>query len=66
MSKTNPDKQPLLALRSAVVLLFAMLIGGAAGGLAYLSSGHNIAAGIIAAGAAFAGAVIWFDTVIAP
>jgi hypothetical protein len=63
---TKPDKQPLLALRSAVVLLFAVLIAGVAAGLTYLSSGHNIAASLIAAGAAFAGAVIWLDTVIAP
>jgi hypothetical protein len=66
MSKTNPDKQPLLALRSAVVLLFAMLIALAAGGLTYLCSSHNIAAAVIAAGTAFAGAVIWLDAVIAP
>jgi hypothetical protein len=66
MSNSSPDKDPLLPLRSAVVLLFAMLIGTTAGGLIYLSSGHNMAMAIIAAGAAFASAVIWLDTVIAP
>ncbi|WP_155766038.1 hypothetical protein [Mycobacterium colombiense] len=66
MSNPRPDKDPLLPLRSVVVLLFAMLIGSAAGGLTYLSSGHNMAVAIIAAGTAFAGAVIWLDTVIAP
>ena len=66
MTKPHPDKQPLLPLRSAVVLLFAMLIGAAAGGLTYFSSSHNVAAAVIAAGTAFAGAVIWLDAVIAP
>lgn len=66
MSNTSPDKDPLLSLRSAVVLLLAMLIGTAAGGLFYLSSGHNMAMASIAAGATFAGAVNWLDTVIAP
>lgn len=66
MSNTMLDKDPLLPLHSAVVLLFAMLIGSAAGGLTYLSSGHNMAIAIIAAGNPFAGAVIWLDTVIAP
>jgi hypothetical protein len=37
----DPDKQPLLALRSAVVLLFAVLIAGVAAGLTYLSSGDG-------------------------
>lgn len=65
MSKPRPDKQPLLPLRSAVVLLFAMLIAAAAGGLTYLSSTHNVAAAVIAGGTAFAGAVIWLDKIIA-
>jgi hypothetical protein len=43
-----------------------VLIAGVAAGLTYLSSGDNISAGLIAAGAVFAGAVIWLDTVIAP
>lgn len=64
MSKPDPDKQPLLPLRSAVVLLFAMLIAAAAGGLTYLSA-SNVAAAVIAGGTAFAGAVIWLDKIIA-
>lgn len=66
MSKTNPDKQPLLSLRSAVVLLFAVLIGGVAGGLTYFSGSRNVATAVIAGITAFAAAVIWLDTVIAP
>ena len=64
MSKPEPSKPPLLTLRSAVVLLFALLVAGAAGGLAYVST-RNTAGALIVSGTAFAGAVVWFDNIVA-
>lgn len=64
MPGSKPTKQPLLTLRTAVVLFCALIVGATVGGLTYLGS-REIVGGILAGGTAFAGAVIWLDNVIA-
>lgn len=64
MAGSKPTKQPLLPLRTAVVLLCALIVSTVVGGLTYLGS-KELAGAILAGGAAFAGAVIWLDKIIA-
>lgn len=64
MPGSKPTKQPLLPLRTAVVLLCALIVGAVVGGLTYLGS-KELASALLAGGTAFAGAVLWLDRVIA-
>ncbi|MBL1103905.1 hypothetical protein JK361_04675 [Streptomyces sp. 5-8] len=54
----------LLGLRSAIILMLGVLVGTGAGVLTYLAE-RNAAAAILAGGAAFGGAVLFFHTIIA-
>ncbi|PJE98148.1 hypothetical protein CUT44_08860 [Streptomyces carminius] len=56
--------QPLLCLRSALILLLGTLTATGAAVLTYLAQ-HNTATAFLAGGAAFAGAVLFFHTIIA-
>jgi hypothetical protein len=58
------DKEALLGLRTAVILVFAALTGLGAGVLTVLS-GQSPAGGVLAGGAAFAAAVLFFQAIIA-
>lgn len=60
----NPKSSKLLPLRTAVVLLCALLVGLTVGALTYLGA-KEPAGAAIAGGGAFAGAVIWLDKIIA-
>jgi hypothetical protein len=64
MPSPKSNKQPLLTLRTAVVLLCALIVGAAAGGLTYLGT-KELTSAVLAGGTAFAGAVIWLDKIIA-
>ena len=55
MPSPTPDKQPLLSLRTAVVLLTALVVGATAGGLTYLGT-KQLAGAVLAGGTAFGGA----------
>ncbi|MEU4310905.1 hypothetical protein [Streptomyces rochei] len=55
--------QPLLALRSAIVLLLGVLTGIGAGVLTYLAQ-HSLPAAALAAGAGFGAGVMFFHTII--
>ncbi|WP_432198241.1 hypothetical protein [Streptomyces sp. bgisy027] len=59
----NSSDQPLLSLRTALILLLGVLTGTGAG-LLTVAAGGVLAAGFLAGGAAFAGAVIFFHTII--
>ncbi|MGW2779375.1 hypothetical protein ACWC4C_44045 [Streptomyces olivaceoviridis] len=63
MSQHTNNNQPLLGLRSALVLLLGVLTGVAAGALTYLSE-HSLSAAALAAGAGFGAGVLFFQTVI--
>ncbi|SEQ85248.1 hypothetical protein [Streptomyces radiopugnans] len=56
--------QPLLCLRSALILLLGTLAATGTAVLTYLAQ-HNTATALLAGGAAFAGAVLFFHTIIA-
>ena len=60
----KPTKKGLLTLRAALVLFCALFIGALAGGLTYFGT-REPAKAVLAGGGAFAGAVIWFDKIIA-
>ncbi|MEU5609726.1 hypothetical protein AB0H03_13505 [Streptomyces sparsogenes] len=60
----NPNPQPLLSLRAAIILLLGVLTALGAGALTVLAGG-TIASGVLAGGAAFAAAVLFFHTIIA-
>lgn len=62
MPSSKPPK--LLPLRSAVVLLFALLIGALVGGLTYFGA-KDLRSAVLAGGSAFAAAVLWLDGIIA-
>ncbi|MEU3512215.1 hypothetical protein ABZ733_30885 [Streptomyces longwoodensis] len=62
MNSRNP--QPLVGQRTAIILLLGVLTAVGAGVLTVLAGG-TIASGILAAGVAFAGAVLFFHTIIA-
>jgi hypothetical protein len=55
----------LLGLRSALILTLGALVGAGAAVLTHLAQ-HNAAAAGLAGGGAFAGAVLFFHTIIAP
>ncbi|MFD8779219.1 hypothetical protein [Streptomyces sp. NPDC059916] len=60
----NRNQQPLLGLRSALILLLGSLVAVAAGVLTVLAGGA-IASAVLAAGAAFGAGVLFFHTIIA-
>jgi len=55
---------PLLSVRSAFVLMLALVVAIVAGVLSYLS-GHDLPAAILVAGGAGAGAVLLVHTLLA-
>jgi hypothetical protein len=59
----QPGTQPLLGLRSAIVLLLGILTGIGAGVLTYLTQ-HSLPAAALAAGAGFGAGVLFFHTII--
>ncbi|WP_329240833.1 hypothetical protein OG223_53080 [Streptomyces sp. NBC_01478] len=59
----NSSNQPLLSLRTALILLLGVLTGVGAGVLT-VAAGGVLAAELLTNGAAFAGAVIFFHTII--
>ncbi|MFH9405290.1 hypothetical protein ACH4JS_36860 [Streptomyces sp. NPDC017638] len=54
----------MLGLRSAIILMLGVLVGTGAVVLTYLAQ-HDGATAILAGGTAFAGAVLFFHTIIA-
>jgi drug/metabolite transporter (DMT)-like permease len=56
-------RQPLLGLRSAIVLLLGVLTGIGAGVLTYLAQ-RSLPAAVLAVGAAFGAGVLFFHTII--
>ncbi|MFI0777317.1 hypothetical protein [Streptomyces sp. NPDC021212] len=60
----NLNPQPLLSLRTAIILLLGVLTGLGAGILTVLAGGA-VASGGLACGAAFAAALLFFHTIIA-
>ncbi|GGR54669.1 hypothetical protein [Streptomyces griseomycini] len=60
----NQGPQPLLGLRTAIILLLGVLTALSAGTLTVLAGGA-VASGILAGGTAFAAAVLFFHTIIA-
>ncbi|MDX3078435.1 hypothetical protein [Streptomyces sp. MI02-7b] len=56
--------QPLIGLRSAIILVLGVLVATGAGVLTFLAQ-HNTATAVLAGGAAFGGAVLFFHNVIA-
>jgi hypothetical protein len=62
---SSPKTTALLSLRTTVILLGALLIGAAAGGLTYLTCRH-LAQAILAAGAGFGASALWLHKLVAP
>jgi hypothetical protein len=65
----NPENDPsdhaaLPPLRSAVILVCALLVGAVVGGLTYAGM-HQLPSASLAGCFAFGGAVLWFHKVIA-
>lgn len=60
-----PPTDPLMTLRTAVVLIGGLLIGGTAAGLTYCGT-KNLATAALAGGSAFGLGVVWLHTIIAP
>ncbi|GAA1942577.1 hypothetical protein [Kitasatospora viridis] len=60
---SNKPARPLLGQRAAVILLLGVLCAAAAGILTVLA-GAAPATGFLTAGAAFAGAVVFFQAII--
>ncbi|MEU6486860.1 hypothetical protein [Streptomyces sp. NPDC046887] len=59
---SNPD-QPLLSLRTALILLIGIVTGVGAGALT-VAAGEVLATGFLAGGAAFAGSVLFFHAIV--
>ncbi|MFE4177457.1 hypothetical protein ACFRR7_36385 [Streptomyces sp. NPDC056909] len=59
----QPAGQPLLGLRSAIVLLLGVLTGTGAGVLTYLAQ-RSLPAAALAAGASFGAGVMFFHAII--
>ncbi|WP_330343389.1 hypothetical protein OHA09_36070 [Streptomyces longwoodensis] len=64
MLNSHDPQQPLLSLRTAVILLLGVLTALGAGVLTVLADG-SVASGILAGAAAFAAAVLFFHTILA-
>jgi hypothetical protein len=54
---------PLLTIRAAVVLLFALIVGLLAGGLSYLTN-HSVPSAMLLGGGAAGSALLLFHTII--
>ncbi|KAA1429573.1 hypothetical protein [Mycolicibacter arupensis] len=61
----SPSTDPLMTLRTAVVLMGGILIGVAAGALTYCGT-KNLATAVLASGSAVGVGVLWLHTIIAP
>lgn len=61
----SPSTDPLMTLRTAVVLMGGLLIGVAAGALTYCGT-KTLATAVLAGGSAFGVGVVWLHTIIAP
>jgi hypothetical protein len=62
-TKSVPSAGPLLSVRSAVVLLTAIVIGITAGVLSYLSS-HDVPGAVLVGGGGAGAAIILFHTLL--
>jgi hypothetical protein len=62
MVKSTPG--PLLTVRTALVLLLAILVGLATGGLVFFSDHHSLAHAVLSGGAAAGGALMLFHNLI--
>ncbi|TXI56683.1 MULTISPECIES: hypothetical protein [Mycobacteriaceae] len=60
----SPSTDPLMTLRTAVVLIGGLLIGVAAGALTYCGT-KKLATAVLAGGSAFGVGVVWLHTIIA-
>ncbi|MGX9924047.1 hypothetical protein ACWIG4_29830 [Streptomyces sp. NPDC002248] len=58
-----PENKPLLTLRAALILLFALLTGVTAGVLTALSQ-HDLAQAVLVGGGALGGSLLLYDKVI--
>jgi hypothetical protein len=58
-----PPRRPHLSSRTGLITLYAAFIAILAGILSFVSS-HQAASSVVAAGAAFAGAFMFFDKII--
>lgn len=63
-NRPKPTTKQLLPLRTVVVLMCALLVGGTAGALTYFSA-EELAKAVLAGAGAFAAAVIWLDKIVA-
>ena len=59
----DKDPQPFIALQTFVVIFFALLVGGAASGLTYLSE-KKLAKSLMAGGAATGAALLFAKTLL--
>lgn len=60
----SPKPTKLLPLRTAVILLFALLIGTLVAGVTFLGA-RDLNSAALTGGGAFAAAVLWLDKIIA-
>lgn len=63
MSDSKSNK-PLLSIRAALILVCALAVGATAAILTYVGAKQSTSA-VLVGGASFAGAVIWFDKIVA-
>lgn len=61
MPRPSPD--PLLTVRATVILLLALIVGAAAGGLTYLAH-RSLPGAVLVGGSATGGAILLFNTMI--
>jgi multisubunit Na+/H+ antiporter MnhC subunit len=64
MPPSKHSKQPILTLRSTVLVLAAVVVGGAVAALTYVNT-KELTGTILAGGAAFGAALLWFDKIVA-
>jgi hypothetical protein len=60
----SKSKKPLLSVRAALIMVCALVVGATAAVLTYFGTKQPTNA-LLTGGASFAGAVIWFDKIIA-
>jgi hypothetical protein len=61
---SGDSRRPILTLRSAVLVLLALITGFAAGYLTYDAHHHQIAEALLAGFAAVGGSLWWYDRFI--
>jgi hypothetical protein len=59
----KPSADPLLTVRTAVILLLALIIGSAAGALGYMAH-RSVPGAVLIGGSAAGGAILLFNTAI--